>query len=569
MNPISWASELEKVPEKIRYGSELQHVDTASSREFLLTDGKYLCSSSFAGNTRRYHGLCIDRNTIVLSSLHETMNGISLLPGWWGKNLPETLLRHLISACLYPVIQEFVLPGVFVRKTISLDQGLTIRWDLEGEADCTIRPLVSFRNMHEIGTGSPVSVTQGLEGLNLNGYPFGCTLPFTPDNQVYYNTWYPAEAKRGYDALENLVSPGFFSGTVQDDTILLTIGYKPGEYPDVSLPPDSAPDLLDRASRLCLREDDIIAGYHWFAESWGRDTFISLPGLLLSYGRFREAESVFRMYLKHQKGGIIPNRIPDSYHSSDATLWFFWSIFRYMQKNPGSRFVKEISPGLENLISSYPDSSVASLDGDLITVAPGSTWMDTSFTPRAGKPVEINALWILALEICEYQEIGVPVTSKNARNAFSAFWNENTRCLYDLLDPCDASVRPNQVIALALGLIPFDEGRIALDQIRKTLLTPYGLRTLAPGSPGYHGTYCGDPSYHNGMVWPWLTAWYLDALAEYGESRDTVSWPVISLWNHMYTDGAGMVPEFFDGDAPYHPGGSVCQAWSIAELIRA
>lgn len=562
-------SDLEIIPDRIRYGRELQYPAVAASREFLMTNGRYTCTSSFAGNTRRYHGLFIDRDHIVLSALHETINGISLLPGWWGDMGPDAMLRHLISTDLYPVVQEFAFGDLFLTRTISLGSKLEITWEVEGTADVVLRPLVTSRHVKELSFDPSATVMQEPGKILLNDYPYSCTLPFTEDHRGYYNAWYPAEASRGYDAQENLASPGFFSGRVSDERVTLLV-HPTEPVTDQLLLPSAAPDLLDRASRLCLRENEIIAGFHWFTESWGRDTFISLPGLLLSYGRYREAEQVFRWHLKHRKGGLIPNRVPDSYHTSDATLWFFWSLFQYLQIHPNSPFVDEIIPDIEDLITQYPDNEVVSLDGNLVSVAPRSTWMDTPFTPREGRPVEVNALWILALDVCKYLDIETPVTPQAARSSFSsAFWNEETGCLYDVLGPDDPAVRPNQVVALALGLVPFDEGRRALGVIKRELLTPYGLRTLSPRSAGYYGSYAGDPSYHNGMVWPWLSGFYADALVQYGEPVQAVSRMLRPLWHHLFTDGAGQLPELFDGDIPHAPAGAVCQAWSIAELIRA
>lgn len=561
--------ELTIIPHHIRYGRELQNTRIASGREFLMTEGRRICTSSFAGNSRRYHGLLIDNDSIILSSLHEIINGVSLLPGWWGNSSPDNITRHIQSGGLYPVVQEFAIKDATITKTISLDRGLTIRWDVDGTADFKIRPLLTSRSVHELTLNPPVLFEDSSGGFIGNGHQFSCTLSFIRDPQTYLNARYPTDEERGYKGYENLLSPGFYSGTIKDDAIELSV--YPAKTPrPLPIPfPKIETDLLYRASCLGIRNEEIIAGYPWFTESWGRDTFISLPGVLLAFDRYREAENIFKMYLRHRKGGLIPNRIPDLYNSADATLWLFWALFHYLQTHQDSPFVDDIIPDLEDLISSYPETEVTSLDRDLISTTSCSTWMDTPSTPREGKPVEINALWILALELCEYLEIGVPVAPKQVRKSFNSFWNEKTGCLYDVIDPQDDQIRPNQIIALALGLVPFDEGRLALERIRTELLTPYGLRTLTPGSSGYHGTYAGDQSYHNGMIWPWLCGFYVDALMQYGETPYHASRTLLPLWHYLYTDGAGMLPELFDGDQPYKPAGTICQTWSIAELIRA
>jgi glycogen debranching enzyme len=195
--------------------------------------------------------------------------------------------------------------------------------------------------------------------------------------------------------------------------------------------------------------------------------------------------------------------------------------------------------------------------------------MDTEFTPREGKPVEINALWISALAESEAMGITTPVSFDDAREAFKRFWNEDRQCLFDRIDPADPAIRPNQVIALALGLVDHDQATKALATINKNLLTPYGLRTLSPLDPHYHGHYSGDCSYHNGCVWPWLTGWYVDALIRNGVRKDLIAPMLIPVLHHLREAGVGYISEIFDGDPPYMPGGCVAQAWSVAEIARA
>jgi len=560
---------LQDIPDHILYGREIRDVKLAASREFLMKDGIFRCSSSFAGNLRRYHGLFIEDERIVLSSLHETINGISLLPGWWGEQSPVSYTGYSLSAELYPVVQEFALPDLLIRRTTILDQGLIIRWEIEGKADMQIRPLMTDRTIHELSFSPSGTAYRYPDGLKLNGYPTYCTLPFTPDFQIYYNACYPGEEKLDYMAREDLASPGFFSGKVRDETIILRFepkGDKMEKVPDLI----NEHDLLKRASELCLENDNILTGYPWNTKIHNRDTFISLPGLLLAYNRYSEAEDIFRGYLDryiNRKEDFIPGSNTD--FSSDTPLWFFWAFFQYLQTHQNSPFVDEVIPQIEALITTYPDRDAVELNMDLISVPPNSTWMNSTLTPREGKPVEVNALWILALEVCKYLEIETEVTPEKARDAFTAFWNEKKGYAYDVLDPNDPSLRPNQVIALAFGLLRFDEGRKALEIIREKLLTPFGLRSLARGEPGYIGRSIRDPSYHNGMVWPWLTGWYIDAMIQYGEPVSCASRVILPAWHHFFTDGAGMLPELFDGDPPHNPAGSICHACSIAEMIRA
>lgn len=556
------------VPRIIRYGFELRNPDIAGSREFLMVSGEMYCSSSFAGNTRRYHGLLIYRDTVLLSGLHDEVNGIRLTGGWWGDTYLGDGLSYTLGATLYPVRQEFALPDARVIRSFSLDRGLTIRYEIFGTASLNIRPLMTSRQVWNLSRDPVVEVSEDSGHLVLNGCKITGSLAFTHDMQWYLNAYYPREQERGYDAWEDLVSPGYFTGTVTDEVI--EIRFNPldtdSSLSEVSVHGDN--DIVDHASLLCLSGGRIRTGFHRFNESRGRDTFISLPGLLLETGRFREAEDLFRWHLTHREGGLLVNRHPGTYHSADTTLWFFWALFQYVQKLPGSPFVSTIRHDIEEMLHLYPESEVASLSGNLITVQEHTTWMETPFTPRKGKPVEINALWILALELAEFLKLSTPVRSADARREFCMFWNKETGCLYDMLDPDDPAIRSNQIIPLAFGLIPFDDGRRALSLIKKELLTPFGLRTLSSGSSGYYGRYAGDASYHNGMVWPWLIGFYIDALIRYGEEPEKIQPVIEPLWHYLLTDGAGMLPEMFEGDAPHRQAGAICQACSIGELIR-
>jgi predicted glycogen debranching enzyme len=231
--------------------------------------------------------------------------------------------------------------------------------------------------------------------------------------------------------------------------------------------------------------------------------------------------------------------------------------------------METMKPVIGSILEKYPFSPVASLDHNLISVVPKSTWMDTEFTPREGKPVEINALWVNVLSEAEAMGIETPVSPESALEAFQRFWNPEEQCLFDLIDPADPAIRPNQVIALSLGLIPQQLATSALNTINTSLLTPYGLRTLAPSDQNYQGRYTGDRSYHNGCVWPWLTAHYVEALLRNGIPRKRLRQMLVPVLQHLREAGVGYISEIFDGDRPHVPQGCIAQAWSVAEIARA
>ena len=162
-----------------------------------------------------------------------------------------------------------------------------------------------------------------------------------------------------------------------------------------------------------------------------------------------------------------------------------------------------------------------------------------------------------------------PVSVESAKDAFRRFWNNGGECFYDRIDPVDASVRPNQIIALANGLAEPAHASAALATIARNLLTPYGLRSLAPGDSRYRGHFAGDSSYHNGCVWPWLTGWYVEALIRNGTDRSLIVPMLSPILAHIREGGAGYISEIFDGDPPFLPRGCIAQAWSVAEIARA
>jgi len=326
---------------------------------------------------------------------------------------------------------------------------------------------------------------------------------------------------------------------------------------------------LDRAAAAFCQGDEIYAGYPWFCESWGRDSAVSVCGLLIDRGMQSEAQAVLLRLSRAIKNGVIPNRFPDNYRSSDATLWFIHALGEYRRRWGDDPFMETMKPVIGTILEKYPSSPVARLDRDLIAVAPKSTWMDTAFTPREGKPVEVNALWIHALELAESMGIPVPASPASARREFQRFWSEEKGCFCDLIDPTDRSVRPSQVIAIALGLADRGQAKTALETVSRELLTPYGLRSLSPGDPNYRGHYDGDASYHNGCVWPWLTGFYCEALLGTGISPHRVAPLLVPVFHHAREAGIGYISEIFDGNAPFLPGGCIAQAWSVAEIGRA
>jgi predicted glycogen debranching enzyme len=347
----------------------------------------------------------------------------------------------------------------------------------------------------------------------------------------------------------------------------------------------------------------IIAGYHWFGD-WGRDTMIALPGLTLTTGRAGIARQVLLAFSRYVDGGMLPNNFPDAggkpeYNTVDAALWYFDSIRQYFDATQDAVTLQKLFPVLASIIEAHIAGTrynihVDPSDGLLYAGAPGVqlTWMDAKIddwvvTPRTGKPVEINALWINALEtMAGFARLLAKPTdtyeklAAKAKNNFQEFWNADRNCCFDVTDSPgvgnDTSLRPNQIFAVSLPVSPLtpEQQKAVVDVCARHLLTSHGLRSLAPGEPGYNGHYGGSPRdrdavYHQGTVWGWLLGPF--ALAHYRVYRDRQAALrfLDPLGRQIYASGLGTLSEIFDGDAPFTPRGCIAQAWTVAEVLRA
>ncbi len=366
---------------------------------------------------------------------------------------------------------------------------------------------------------------------------------------------------------------------------------------------------VEDAARARARGDEvrsIIAGYHWFTD-WGRDTMISLEGLTLVTGRRHEAGYILRTFAHYVRDGLIPNFFPDGkneglYHTADATLWFFHALDRYLHYTNDRATLRHILPELCDIVQHHRRGTrfnigVDPADGLLRQGAKGYqlTWMDAKVddwvvTPRRGKAVEINALWYNALKLLEgwvrEEGCGCDVTmladlSAQARESFNRrFWNAADGYLFDVVDGEDGrddpSCRPNQIFAISLPNPVLDEQhwKPVLETVQRRLLTPVGLRSLAPGHPDYKPQYYGDlrardAAYHQGTVWAWLIGPFIDAwLRVYPDRRAEAHDFLKGFDAHLGEACLGSISEIFDAEPPYTPRGCIAQAWSVAEVLR-
>jgi predicted glycogen debranching enzyme len=504
----------------------------------------------------------------------------------------------------------------------------------------TLKPLVAYRDYHSQGRGAPPFQLQADAGqcrvqAFAGAQPYRLSISqgqFTAAPEWYWNFWHRMEAERGLDALEDLMTPGTFAtelspkrpvylvATAEAETATPAPGadildaLKAASQRLIAPLPKTAPawilTLAQAADQFIVRRgaasSSIIAGYPWFTD-WGRDTMISLPGLATSLRRYDLAAGILRTYARFVDRGMLPNCFPDGgeapeYNTADATLWMFQALDDYLTAKRDPGLVRDMFPILMTIIHAHSDGTrygirVDPADGLLFAGEPGTqlTWMDAKhgdqvFTPRIGKPVEINALWLNALDVA----IRLASAERNADEkrfcqsllssahaGFSRFWNPERACLYDVIDvdggsTHDASVRPNQILAVSLpycALRP-EQMRAVVDRCGRELLTSHGLRSLSPKDPGYIGRYWGDAeqrdaAYHMGTVWGWLLGPFVRAhYRVHGDARLAQSF-LEPLAQQLNSACLGTLSEIFDGDAPHSARGCFAQAWSVAETLRS
>jgi predicted glycogen debranching enzyme len=503
-----------------------------------------------------------------------------------------------------------------------------------------LRPLIAFRDYHSTthqngALNSELTQEPGLTAISpYEGLPALCLAHNAAESQKtgdwYRNFVYDAERERGLDFTEDLFNPcvlRFDLGSDRQASVIASTDRRDvariAEYQKAEIArrdktvlsspidDDFARSLSAAADQYIVSRGDqktVIAGYHWFSD-WGRDTMIALPGLTLLTGKHEIARSILRTFARNVDQGMLPNRFPDAgetpeYNTVDATLWFFEAARAYLACSGDLEFVRnDLYPVLTDIIAWHVRGTRYGIKVDpiglLASGEPGAqlTWMDARVgdwvvTPRCGKPVEIQALWYNAL--CIMDDFARRFDDEPGGNHFRSmaifassafnrlFWNEKLGCLYDVLieGPPDAAIRPNQIFAvsLAYSMLSEDRAKSVVGRVQEHLLTPYGLRSLAPSDPQYRGRYTGDRisrdgAYHQGTVWPWLLGPFITAYVKVSggtdaAKRQAADW-LAPLHGHLSDAGLGHISEVFDGDAPHRPGGCIAQAWSVGEILRA
>ncbi|HET9270836.1 MAG TPA: amylo-alpha-1,6-glucosidase [Vicinamibacterales bacterium] len=540
----------------------------------------------------------------------------------------------------------FTLPdGTVIEHSIVVRHGqptVSLSWRLvrpmSGVA-LRVRPLVSGRDYHalhrengafrfEPSCGGAVRVWSPYERLPSIHVLTNGTYEHAPD--WYRHFRYEAEYERGLDGTEDLASPGVFRFSLDD--VAAEIVFAAAAHDETPFEPGAGATAFAAALRDCERARraafpsrlhraadaylvargsgrTIVAGYPWFTD-WGRDTFIALRGICLAAGRVDDARRILVEWAGTISEGMLPNRFADhgeepEFNSVDASLWFVIAVHELFEAAARTGAVLErndcrrLESAVDAILTGYAAGTRFGIrldaDGLLAAGEPGVqlTWMDAKVgdwvvTPRIGKPVEVQALWLNALWLAGQRTSRWLDVFERGRQAFGErFWNDTTGALNDVVDvnhepgTFDASFRPNQIFALGGLPVALVEGVLAqqaIDAIERRLWTPIGLRSLAPGEPGYIGHYGGgvrerDGAYHQGTVWPWLLTAFVDAWVRVRGNRAGARAAarrrfLDPLLAHLGAQGVGHVSEIADGDAPHRPNGCPFQAWSVGEALR-
>jgi predicted glycogen debranching enzyme len=630
--------------------SQLTNLEYALSRELLRTNrsGSFACTTIIGCNTRKYHGLLICPQPAIDDELHVLLSSVD-----------ETIIQHdaefnlalhkFANNTWYPRGHKYLVDfqaepvpalfyrvgGVHLKKEMLLasDDRLLMRYtllDAHSPTKLRVRPFLAYRQRHTLTKANTfvdkkyISIHGGIKvrmyvGYSYLHFQFSRDVDYIHAPDWWYNFEYIKELERGYEGHEDLYTPGYFEiNLIKKSPLYLSVGLTPIEPHKISvlfskevkkrIPRNNYENCLyNAADQFIVSRDgktEIIAGYPWFGR-WGRDTFISLPGLTLTRGKVDIFYDVIETMLEDLSGPLFPNVGKGgkaAYNSVDAPLWFFWSLqqLQAMAHVDAKEIWRKYSVTMKNILSGLREGKSDGIymleNGLLFAYIPGKalTWMDAvvdgkPVTQRPGLAVEVNALWYnaigfllsLAKEVgdastIEYWE---PVFQKIPASFKETFWDKSKGYLADYVfnDYKDWSVRPNMLFAASLPFSPVSEKiqQLIVEKVKNELLTPFGIRTLSPQDPKYIGIYEGpirhrDLSYHQGTVWPWLLGAYADAYARLYKKN------AIPVLEQIYYDmeptlfehGIGTIGEVFSGDPPHRPGGAISQAWSVAEVLR-
>ncbi len=582
--------------------------------------------------TRRYHGLLVvatkppGNRMLGLAALDAVLIlGESRIPlgvhEWASGAVDPAGYVHLESFVLEHGIPRWrwTVGDVAIEREIAMDHGraavaVTHRVvRAPGPVRLELHPLCTWRDVHteRFASGAP-GVELAARGFVFEGaYRVAASGLFEANGAWYRDVHYRVEMERGLNDIEDLWHPGHFAVQLDVGQVHEMVAWAA----PLDEPPPPATSIMTRATERAATvvaaakaEDEVgrllavaadqfivsgptvVAGYPWFGD-WSRDTMTSYEGLFLETGREAEGRALLLRTAETLSEGMLANTADvggAEYNTADATLWFLHAIGRHVERTGDLDLAAALSPAVLDIIDRHRSGTrygiqVDPADGLLREGADGLalTWMDARvdgrpITQRAGKAVEINALWINGLATVATLELklgrdasGIRGLEQQARESFQQSFLKASGCA-DVVDPDNMQLRPNSLLAISLPHAPLAESGI-VRTAAAYLLTSLGLRSLAPSDPAYVGRHRGGPlerdaAYHQGTVWPWLIGPYVEAALKRGIRVESV---LAGLEQHLYEWGLGSVSETADGDAPHAATGCPMQAWSVAELIRA
>ena len=619
--------------------AELVNLEYALQREIFATNraGGYCNTTIVCCNTRKYHGLLVvpidafgGENHVLLSSVDETIvqhdRAFNLGIHRYGAVYEPRGHKYIVDFEINKnTAITYRVGGVLFRKEIMLahnrDQVLIQYTLLEAQSPTTLRlkPFLAFRNVHRLTKANMeanvkyIPVENGICAQLYADFPplymqLNAKNEFISNPDWYYGITYQEEARRGFEASEDLFVPGYFelpmqkgesvifSASLNSEDPLRIKRFYDAEY-EIRPPRDSYLNCLELAARqFIVRRNGatrVAAGYPWNGYI-PLDTFVALPGLTLNGSEGLETckAVLYTMMQEHSR----------KIECADASLWYFWTLQKYLEvtKDPVALWA-QFETSMKEILTGYKTGANRTIslheNGLIWAEAPGKalTWMNAEVngvpvTPRSGYQVDVNALWynavMFALELArqsgdkafvqEWEE--VPVRTKE--NFIRAFWVESRKHLADYVGPEGQNIftRPNQLFACSLPYSPItDEVKaMVLRAIESELLTPRGLRTLAPKNPLYIGLYEGnqearDKAYHQGTVRPWLIGHYIEACFKLRGPRfaEQAMELVRGFEEDIAIHGVGSIAEVYDGDPPHYPHGCPSSAASVAEVLRS
>ncbi len=575
-------------------------------------------------------------NHVLLSSVDETIVqhnqsfnlGIHRYPGVYEPRGHKYIIDFVYD---YLGVIKYRVGGAVLKKELMLmhdKEQLMIRYTLEDAHSPTklrLKPFLAFRNIHQLSKANMNAdthfdeVSNGIRSKLYEGFPY-LNMQLNKANEFvaapdwYYNIEYLDEKRRGYDYHEDLFVPGYFEVSMKRGESIIfsasTKEEKPASFKALfeqqlalRKPRQSYEDCLKvTANQFIVRrknEVEIMGGYPWEGR-WNRDAFIALPGLMLSANYDVETG---KKVLDTMSDKLPPTKKDEAlrYFSADTPMWLFWTLQQYNTLVENPETWKNYGKKMKAILEAYREGKSPNIrmhDNGLIWAAEDNmslTWMNAydngrPVTPRSGYAVEVNALWYNAvrftLELARANKDtkfvkaweGIPELIEE--NFMPMFWIPDQKYLADYVGPegQNTFVRPNQMFACSLPytLLSDDAKQSVLQTVKRELLTPKGIRTLAPKNPLYKGRFEGsqserDNAYHQGTVFPWLLGHYIEAnLRLYGKQFLPEAKRLVAIFEEDMTDhGLCSIPECYDGDPPHAPHGCVSEAGSVAEVLRS